>query len=180
MGKGTIASRLVAEDDRLSLSRSWTTRAPRAGEHGDEYVFVTREAFEAAIDDGFFLEWAQFQGNLYGTPRPDPHVVRDVLLEIEVQGAEQVRREHPDAAIFLVLAPSMEQLEQRLRGRGDGDEHVQRRLASTPSELARGRALADYVIINDDLERATRQILSILEGLRRSPRTPSTKETTHG
>ncbi len=176
VGKGTIASRLIDADDRLRLSRSWTTRPQRAGERGSEYVFVEREDFERAIDEGRFLEWAQFQGNLYGTPRPEPDPEGDLLLEIEVQGAEQVRREHPDAVIFLIEAPSMSDLEERLRRRGDGEDHVRRRLASTPEEIERGRSLASFVVVNDDLERATSEILSILEGLRSARSDPSTKD----
>ena len=176
VGKGTIAARLVEADPNLRLSRSWTTRPQRTGERGSEYVFVEREAFERAIDEGQFLEWAQFQGNLYGTPRPAAASDEDLLLEIEVQGAEQVRREYPDAVIFLIVPPSMADLEGRLRGRGDGDEHVRRRMASTPDELERGRELASFVVVNDDAGRATDEILSILEELRSARRNPSTKE----
>lgn len=176
VGKGTIANRLIEADERLRLSRSWTTRPQRAGERGSEYIFVERDAFETAIDEGRFLEWAQFQGNLYGTPRPVPDPETDMLLEIEVQGAEQVRREHPDAVIILIVPPSMPDLEGRLRSRGDGEEHVRRRLASTPQELERGRELASFVVVNDDLERATEEILSILGGLRSARSDPSTKD----
>jgi guanylate kinase len=91
----------------------------------------------------------------------------DVLLEIEVQGAEQVRRQHPDAVVILIMAPSPEDLEARLRARGDTDDHVARRLASTPAEVARGEKLADFVVVNDDPGRAADEILSILEVLRR-------------
>jgi guanylate kinase len=168
VGKGTLAQRLVERDDRIWLSRSWTTRPRRATEKGDEYVFVDRSSFEAAIDDDRFLEWAEFHGNLYGTPRPTPLDGEDVLLEIEVQGAEQVRRQYGDAVVFLILPPSMGRLEERLRARGDSDEHVAKRLSSTPYELEKGRNLASHVVVNDDLERATGEILSILEGLRQS------------
>lgn len=172
VGKGTLATRLVEADDRLWLSRSWTTRPRRATENGTEYIFVDRAKFEAAIDDDQFLEWAEFHGNLYGTPWPKAPESMDVLLEIEVAGAEQVRAEHPDAIVFLILAPSMGRLEERLRGRGDSDDHVALRLSSTPYELAKGHELASYVVVNDDLERATGEILSILEGLRQQRRTP--------
>lgn len=176
VGKGTLAQRLVEKDDRLWLSRSWTTRPKRATEKGDEYVFVERATFESAIDDDRFLEWAEFQGNLYGTPMPTSPSEADVLLEIEVQGAEQVRRHNPDSVVFLILPPSMDQLEQRLRGRGDSPEHVAQRLSSTPHELARGHELADYVVVNDEVERAADEILSILEELRRHRRTPPEKD----
>lgn len=168
VGKGTLAQKLVEGDDHLWLSKSWTTRPRRATEKGGEYVFVERERFERAIDNDQFLEWAEFQGNLYGTPVPTPPDAEDVLLEIEVQGAEQVRRQHPDALVFLILPPSMAHLEERLRARGDSDEHVAKRLSSTPYELAKGHEMASYVVVNDDLERATGEILSILEGLRQT------------
>ncbi len=167
VGKGTLARRLVDADPRLWLSRSWTTRAQRPTEDGTEYEFVDRATFDAAIADDRFLEWAEFHSNLYGTPRPDPRGDVDVLLEIEVQGAEQVRRQHPDAVVILIMAPSPEDLESRLRARGDTDDHVARRLASTPAEVARGEMLADFVVVNDDPQRAADEILSILEVLRR-------------
>jgi guanylate kinase len=167
VGKGTLARRLCERDPRLWLSRSWTTRARRPGEDGSEYVFVDRDTFESAAREGRFLEWAEFHGNLYGTPMPDATAGHDLLLEIEVQGAEQVRAAHPEAAVFLILAPSHDELEARLRGRGDEESHVDARLASTPAELARGRALSPYEVVNDDVERAVSEILSILEGLRR-------------
>ncbi len=131
---------------------------------------MDRDAFERAIDEGRFLEWAQFQGNLYGTPVPSGTADADVLLEIETQGAAQVRAQQPDAVIFLIEPPSPEHLESRLRGRGDSDDHVTRRLASAPTELSHGRDLADFVIVNDDVERAADEIISILEGLRRHRR----------
>jgi guanylate kinase len=176
VGKGTLAQRLVEQDDRLWLSRSWTTRPKRSTEKGDEYVFVDRSTFESAIDDDRFLEWAEFQGNLYGTPQPSSPTEADVLLEIEVQGAEQVRRHNPDSVVFLILPPSMDQLEARLRGRGDSPEHVAQRLSSTPHELVRGHELADYVVVNDEVDRAADEILSILEELRRQRRNPPEKD----
>ncbi|MGC1418596.1 MAG: guanylate kinase [Acidimicrobiales bacterium] len=176
VGKGTLAQRLVESDDHLWLSRSWTTRPRRATEKGSEYVFVDRHDFESAIDDDRFLEWAEFHGNLYGTPVPTPPNDEDVLLEIEVQGAEQVRRAHPEAVVFLILPPSMVRLEERLRARGDSEEHVAKRLSSTPYELAKGHDLASHVVINDDLDRATSEILSILEGLRRNRRDSPEKD----
>ncbi len=176
VGKGTIARRLIEEDPRLWLSRSWTTRATRVTEDGTEYNFVDRETFERAIDDDRFLEWAEFHGNLYGTPVPEAPGGADVLLEIEIQGAEQVCRQNPHAVVFLIEAPSNQQLEQRLRGRGDHEDHVSLRLSSAPHELAKGRELATYVVVNDDLERATGEILSILEELRQRRRNLSQKD----
>jgi guanylate kinase len=173
VGKGTVARRLLELDARLWLSRSWTTRAPRPTETGQEYFFVTREVFEDAIARDFFYEWADFHGNLYGTPRPHPPEGSDVLLEIEVQGARQVRDRDAGAVIILLTAPTMELLEKRLRGRGDHEEHIARRLESTRHEVEVGRQLSDHEVVNDDIERASLEILSILEGLRQSRRIPS-------
>ncbi len=173
VGKGTVARRLLELDDRLWLSRSWTTRDRRPTETGEEYFFVTRDAFEAAIAQDFFYEWAEFHGNLYGTPRPSPPENRDVVLEIEVEGARQVREHDHDAVIFLLTAPTMELLEKRLRGRGDAEDHIVARLESTLLEVRKGRELADYEVLNDSVERASGEIISILEGLRQSRRIPS-------
>ena len=175
VGKGTLARRLVEADDRLWLSKSWTTRPMRPTEDGSEYHFVDRATFEKAIDDDVFLEWAEFHGHLYGTPRPESGD-RDVLLEIEVQGAEQVLAQDPSAVVVLVVAPSMEHLEDRLRRRGDSDEHIQKRLSSAPLELAKGQAIATRVVVNDDVDRTTSEILSILEELRPSRRSPPKKD----
>ncbi len=164
------------EDDQLWLSTSWTTRPQRDTEDGSEYHFVSRAEFEAAIRDHAFLEWAEFHGHLYGTPKPTGPGELDVLLEIEVQGAEQVLAHDPHALVFLILPPSLAQLEDRLRGRGDIEEHVRTRLSSAPDELAKGHALATHVVVNDDLERATAEILSILEELRPQRRSPSKKD----
>jgi len=161
---------LVARDDQLWLSRSWTTREQRPSETGEEYTFVTRQAFEEAIAAGHFLEWAEFHGNLYGTPRPEAGDEHDILLEIEVQGAEQVRQAAPEAVVILVKPPSLEELERRLRGRGDSDDHVARRLSSTPHELAVGEQLATFTVVNDSPDRTVGEILAKLEELRRTAR----------
>lgn len=176
VGKGTLAKRLVELDSRLWLSRSWTTREKRPSERGDEYYFVDRATFERAIVDHTFLEWAEFHGHLYGTPFPRAGDNTDVILEIEVQGAEQVLSHHHDAVVFLILPPSMERLEERLRVRGDDDDHVADRLQSAPDELEKGQHLASYVVVNDDVERASGEILSILEELRRQRRDLPTKD----
>ena len=166
-GKGTIASRLVAADPRLWLSRSWTTRARRPGEAEDAYVFVDRPTFEAHAAASGFFEWAEFLGNLYGTPVPDPGAGRDLLLEIDLQGATQVRAVRPDATLILLLPPSPEVQADRLRGRGDDEAHVARRLAEGAAEERAGRRIADHVVVNDTVAQATADVASILE-LRRS------------
>ena len=163
VGKGTIVGRLVASDPRLWLSRSWTTRHRRPGEEADAYTFVTRDEFEARARAGGFLEWAEFLGHLYGTPLPDPPPGRNLLLEIDVQGAVQIRDRFPDALIILVVPPSPAAQAARLRGRGEPEEQVARRLAAGADEVARGRRLADHVVVNDDLDRAVQEVAGILD-----------------
>jgi guanylate kinase len=170
VGKGTLAQRLTDADDRLWLSRSWTTRPRRAGEPEDAYVFVDRDAFEANDRNGGFLETNRFaaNGHLYGTPWPTEPEGDDVLLEIDLNGARQVKARRPDAKLVLVVPPSMEELERRLRGRGDDEDHVQRRLALSAVEVTEGRQIADDVVVNDDLDRAVRDLAGILDRYRSS------------
>ena len=162
-----MAARLVAADPRLWLSRSWTTRARRPGEPEDSYVFVDRATFEAHAAAGGFFEWAEFLGNLYGTPVPHPGDDRDVLLEIDLQGARQVRALRPDATLVLLLPPSPDVQAERLRSRGDAEDHVARRVAEGAEEERSGRDIADAVVVNDTIAQATSDVASIL-ALRRS------------
>ncbi|MGH2684056.1 MAG: guanylate kinase [Actinomycetota bacterium] len=165
-GKGTIVSRLVAADARLWLSRSWTTRARRESEAVDAYVWVDEETFRAHADRGGFLEWAVVYGDLKGTPMPDPPPGRDVVLEIDLQGAHQIRALHPDALIVFIAPPSREEQERRLRWRGDPEDDVQRRLAKADAEEEVGRAMADAVIVNDDVDRAVAEIQTLISSRR--------------
>ncbi|MHB8466311.1 MAG: guanylate kinase [Acidimicrobiales bacterium] len=170
VGKGTIVARLVAHDPTLWLSRSWTTRARRPGEAPDAYRFVDRPTFDAAVAKGEFLEWVEFvPGHLSGTPRPDPPPGHDVVLEIDVEGARQVRAVRPDALIILVVAPSVAAQEARMRQRGDTEEQIARRVALGSREEAVGRGLADHVIVNDDLDRAVDELAGILARRRAEP-----------
>ena len=149
------------------MSRSWTTRARRPGEPEDAYVFVDRAAFEAHRQAGGFLEWAEFLGNLYGTPVPT--VVpdgRDVVLEIEVQGARQIAALDPDALIVFVQPPSAAEQERRLRGRGDPEAVVQRRLAKAAEEADAAGELGAVEVVNDDLDRCVEEILGLITSAR--------------
>ncbi|HXX91708.1 MAG TPA: guanylate kinase [Acidimicrobiales bacterium] len=168
-GKGTVVARLVERDPTLWLSRSWTTRARRPGETDDDYTFVDRRTFEENIARGGFLEWAEFLGNLYGTPVPDPPPGTDVLLEIDLQGAVQVRARHPEAVVVLLVPPSPEAQAERLRGRGDPEDTVAARIAKGEEEMRIGRTLTPYVVVNDDLESAVSQVAGIIDA-HRSPR----------
>ena len=158
---------LVATDPKLWLSRSWTTRPRREGEPEDAYVFVDRETFEKAASDDFFLEFAgRTLGHYYGTPRPNPPAGRDLVLEIDVQGAEEVRREHPDAVVVLVEPPTRAEQERRLRARGDDEASIERRLATSEDEEARARAIADLVVVNDQVPRAAAEIAAFVAARR--------------
>lgn len=150
----------------LWLSRSWTTRPRRAGETTDAYEFVNREAFVAHDRAGGFVESAEVFGHLYGTPNPDPPPGDDMLLEIDVQGAAQVRARRRDAVVILVEAPSRQAQEERLHSRGDDESVIANRLAGADAEGEAGRLLADHVIVNDDLNRAIEEAAAIVESHR--------------
>jgi len=168
VGKGTIVDALVRRDPRLWLSRSWTTRAQRPGEPDGAYVFTDAATFERRIADGGFLEWTEFLGNYYGTPTPEPADGADVVvLEIEVDGARQVKAQLPDAVLIFVLPPSREEQERRLRERGDPSDKVFARLRKAEDEEPIGRALADHLVVNDDLEDTINDLLAIIEGARK-------------
>ena len=162
VGKSTVAERLANADPALWLSRSWTTRPRRQGEREDAYCFVDRATFETRLQEGGFLESASYLGHLYGTPRPEAPPGRDVLLEIDVQGARQVREADPAAVVVLLVAPSPEAQAERLRARGDDEEHVARRLELAAREEAEGRQIADHVVVNDSADRAVGELLGIL------------------
>ncbi len=151
----------------LWLSRSWTTRTQRPGEPGDAYTFVDRDTFFARRDAGGFLEWVELLPDYFmGTPLPDPPPGKDMILEIDIRGAQQVREKYPDAVVILVLPPSREELERRMRQRGDREEVILARLELGEAEEARGREVADHVIVNDDLERAVEDLAGIVNAHR--------------
>jgi guanylate kinase len=170
-GKTTLVRLLLENDPGIRLSISYTTRAPRPGEQdGREYNFVDLAAFRAMVERGEFLEWAEVHGNCYGTSRPwierEMAAGRDVLLEIDWQGAQQVRKLFPQAIGIFVLPPSMAELERRLTGRGtDSAEVIARRLAAAQEEM-RHVPEFEYVIINDELQRALSDLLSVVRASR--------------
>ena len=168
VGKGTVVNRLLDLVPGLRLSRSWTTRRRRPGEAEDAYVFVDREAFLANVDRSGFLEWTEFAGNghLYGSPVPDRDSVGDLVLEIELDGAQQVQKLSPDAILVFVVPPSREEWEARLRGRGDDEDSVRRRLEVGEREVELGTRLADHVVTNDDVDRAAAEVADIIASRR--------------
>jgi guanylate kinase len=178
VGKGTVLRAILARHPDWYLSTSATTRSPRPGEiEGKHYYFLSRPEFEAQVAQGEFLEWAEFAGNFYGTPRQPVmnHLAQGerVILEIELEGARQVRYSAPEAVQIFMKPPSLEILEARIRSRGqDSEEAIQRRLARAKIEIASADEF-DIQIINDDLERA----IAELETLMSLPCPPLTIET---
>ena len=169
VGKGTLANRLQAADPELWLSRSWTTRARRPGEAEDAYVFVDAADFQKRIEEGGFLEWVEYlPGQWSGTPWPqDAPPGADILLEIDPVGAANVKHLMPDAVAILVVPPSRDVQEERLRSRGDPPDKIARRLAKSEDEERLGRELADHVVVNDDLSRAVAEVAGILDRYRK-------------
>jgi guanylate kinase len=169
VGKGTLVKALLQRHPKLHLSVSVTTRSPRPGEvNGQHYCFVDRSQFEQMVDDRELLEWAEFAGNCYGTPRrPVEQQIQAgkwVVLEIELEGARQVRHTFPKALQVFILPPSMAVLEQRLRGRGqDSEEAIARRLKHAQDEIAAADEF-DVQVVNDDLDLALACIEEALFG----------------
>lgn len=161
-GKGTIVDALVGVDETLWLSRSWTTRHRRKNESPYAYRFVDANTFEAHIEQDGFLEYAEVFGNFYGTPVPTPPAGCDVVLEIDVQGAAQIRAKYPDAVLIFVEPPSRAAQEDRLRSRGDDDAVIAKRLAKAEAEEDTGHKIANHVVVNDELERAVAQVAGIV------------------
>ena len=165
-GKGTICRELIETGD-FALSVSMTTRAPRSGEtEGVSYFFVTEDEFVRCIEEGGFLEHAQIYGNRYGTPKApvlrELKAGRDVILEIEMDGASQVKKNWPQAVLIFILPPSLKVLKERLRGRGtETEEQIELRSSRCLKEI---RLISgyDYYVINDELDAAVSDVLSIV------------------
>jgi guanylate kinase len=170
-GKTTLVKLLMERDDQVRHSLSFTTRTPRPGEQdGREYNFIDIAVFSAMRDRGDFLEWAEVHGNFYGTSRvwleEQTRSGRDTLLEIDWQGAQQLRRLFPSAVTIFILPPSVAELERRLRGRGqDSDDVIQRRVAAALGEM-RHVGEFDFVIINKDLQVALDDLAAAVRAAR--------------
>ncbi|WP_320676375.1 guanylate kinase [Prochlorococcus sp. MIT 1300] len=167
VGKGSLVKKLLQRHVGIWLSVSATTRIPRAGEvEGQHYFFLKRDAFEKIASTGGLIEWAEFAGNLYGTPRKpvEEKLANDnpVLLEIELEGARQVRKSFPEAFQIFLAPPNFQELESRIRGRAtDSEEAIQRRLIRAKEEM-NARNEFDAVVINDDLEIALGEIEKLM------------------
>lgn len=170
-GKTTLVSGLLERDPQVRLSVSYTTRAPRAGEvNGQHYHFIDVPGFRALRDKGEFLEWAEVHNNYYGTSKrwleEQTRAGRDILLEIDWQGAQQVRKVFPKAVGVFILPPSVEELERRLRGRGtDSEDVISRRVLGARGEM-RHVAEFDYVIINENLPTAIEDLVAVVRASR--------------
>lgn len=167
-GKTTLVSRLVNHNDTISASISHTTRPPREHEvHGKHYYFVSPDKFMQLVGDGAFLEHAEVFGNFYGTSMMSVETLtqqgHDVILEIDVQGAEQIRKRLPNAISIFILPPSMAVLEERLRKRQtDSEDVIQRRLKEAHSEIQHATSF-DYVVVNQDLVETELNLLHIIK-----------------
>ncbi len=166
VGKGTVLGIMMEKRKDLSFSVSATTRPPRPGEiDGVHYYFITREKFEAMIAAGEFLEYDAHAANYYGTPRAQAEEKQShgpVLLDIEPKGAKQVKEKAPDAVLIFIMPPSVQELERRLRGRGDtSEEQIQMRMERATWEMEQ-RVWYDHVVVNDDPNRCAQEILKII------------------
>ncbi len=166
-GKGTVVKELV-KDENIEVSVSATTRSPRAGEEdGVHYHFLTQEKFKEMIEQNGFLEYAQYCGNYYGSPKKQAQQWmsegKDVILEIEVQGCQKIKEQNPDCVSIFIMPPSMEVLEQRLRGRGtETEEVILRRMERAKEEIELSKNY-DYVIVNGPLEECVADVMAAIK-----------------
>lgn len=170
-GKGTICHKLREKRNDLSYSVSATTRAPRKGEiDGKDYFFITIDRFKEMIANDEMLEYAEIYGNYYGTPKPYVMNIldqgKDVVLEIDPQGALQIKKHFPDAVFVFIVPPSLDELTKRIYNRGtDSEEVIKRRLSAATSELEYASKY-DYIIVNDEVEKATNKVSNIIDAER--------------
>lgn len=173
-GKGTLMKKLTEVYDTYALSVSMTTRAPRPGEQeGRDYFYVSREEFERRIGQDGFVEHAEYCGNYYGTPRDyvesQLEAGRDVILEIEIQGALEIKKKFPTALLLFVMPPSAAELKRRLTGRGTETEEVIERRLRRAVEEAQGIEQYEYIIVNDDLDTCVKEMHSLIQGAHDTP-----------
>lgn len=167
-GKGTLMKELITQYGNYALSVSATTRKPRNGEeHGKEYFFVTKEEFQDMIAGDKLIEYAQYVDNFYGTPKEyveeQMNQGKDVILEIEIQGALKVKEKFPDSLLLFIVPPNAKELEKRLTGRGTEDKEIIKCRLKRAMEEAEGVEAYDYVIVNDDLKECSNQINQIIQ-----------------
>lgn len=169
VGKGTVLKRFLEKNPDFMLSVSCTTRTPREGEiDGVNYFFLSKDEFKNCIDNDKFLEWAEFAGNFYGTKKKFINQClaegKNIILEIDTQGALKVKKQMPESVLIFICPPSLETLENRLRGRHTEDEGtIQKRLKEVKEELKRAENF-DYKIVNDNLENAVSELEKIISG----------------
>lgn len=173
-GKGTLMKQLLKTYDNYALSVSMTTRKPRVGEEdGREYFFVSTETFEEKIAQGELVEYARYCDNYYGTPRAYVEKQlengKDVILEIEIQGALKIKERFPQALLLFVMPPSVKELERRLLGRGTETSEVIAARLSRAGEEAEGIEKYDYLVINDDLDTCVAQMHALIQGAHNAP-----------
>lgn len=173
-GKGTLVKRLIRKYDNYALSVSMTTREPREGERdGVEYFFTTRERFEETIVQNGLVEYALYCGNYYGTPRAYVEeqlaAGKNVILEIEIQGALKIKKKFPESLLVFVTPPSAEELKRRLEGRGTEEPEVIARRLARASEESEGIEAYDYIVVNDKLEECVEELHRLVEASRRAP-----------
>lgn len=173
-GKGTLVKKLVKEYDGYALSVSATTRQPRVGEHnGKEYFFLQKEQFEQKIAENGLIEYACYCDNYYGTPKEyvEKQLAdgKDVILEIEIQGALKIKAQYDDALLLFVMPPSAEELRRRLVGRGTETEEVIDKRMRRAAEEAEGIEQYEYIVVNDDLETCVRQLHEIITAAHNTP-----------
>lgn len=170
VGKDTVLDIILDKDENLQRSISLTTREKRSGEiDGEDYYFITKDEFSNMVEDGQVLEYAQYGENIYGTPKaPVDKWLKDgktVILKIEVKGAQKIRELYPDALSIFLLPPSMQVLEDRIRTRGtESEQDIQKRLEIAKNEILRS-ADYDFVVVNDDIDEASNNVLDIIKAL---------------
>jgi guanylate kinase len=174
-GKGTVVKGLMEKYDNYALSVSMTTRSPRPGEeNGKSYFFVSREEFEKTIAEDGLIEYAEYVGNYYGTPKAYVEEKMkagfNVILEIEIQGARNIKKIYPDAVLIFIMPPGADELEDRLRGRGTETEDVIKKRMDRAALESDGIEDYDYIAVNDEIDKCVSDVHTIIEAAKMRPR----------